>query len=118
MEVKNYGENGGQSPETHSVSKRRDNDLDRKFEGVVSRHIHVRVLVLVVEPKFGSQRGQGLLQIINKTFMEGEDFVRIPAEKPYVFLREYGSSERQIFVGFDAIACPKTFADSRRGLDR
>ena len=46
-----------QELETHSVDKHRDNDLNRKLEGIVPRHIDVRVLILCVKPKFRSQGG-------------------------------------------------------------
>ena len=44
------------------------------------RHIHIRVLVLSIEPKFGSQGSQRLLQFTNEALMKSEQLVGIPTE--------------------------------------
>jgi hypothetical protein len=79
----------------------------------VSRHIDICVLVLVVESKLGPQGDQGILQVVNETLVESEDLVGIPTEQLYVFLREYGTGGRYVFLSFDVIVYSKTFADGR-----
>jgi len=93
-----------QELETHSVDKHRDNDLNREFERVVPRHIHVCELVLSIKPEFGSQGVQRLLQVINEAFVESEDLVGVSAEQLGVFLRKYGTGERQLFLDLGAIS--------------
>jgi len=104
---------------THSIDEHGDGDLNREFERIVPRHVQVCVLVLGVEPEFGSQGCQRLLEVTNKALVESEDLVGISAEQLHVFLRKNGACERQVFLGLDTVTCSNTFsADSGSWVDR